>query len=206
METRNEENTTQSTSTNELEKNSAISTHLENHIRYFGGGDEITVDSIARKNRELGENPVKAYANAVLVSGGAGLGIKGCPFKMFKPKEAIGVLHHSHHTGIFKNDGWIDEALWNKLSRNCSQAKPNDESVIIVTEKTFYEFLKDCRALENSRDLSGKLASNAEWENYWNKFGEKGPDGRYVKVADLRIFFEDSAKVGEEVERRVNGM
>lgn len=178
-------------------------TPLEKHIRFFGGGLEITRSSVKKRNKSLGDGWVEANANAAIVSGLGGATIHGCPFAMFYADEAVGTLNHTHHTGIYNFDGTINEEVWNEL---CTYAQPENDndkgSTLIIKESVFYQFLTERRRKENATDYSGKIKSDGEWEKYWRKFGVNMTDDRYVTLSNLRIFFEDSAKVGEEVERR----
>jgi len=195
--------TTEATSTTSPKKEVPYSP-LEKHIKYQGGGINISTTSIYNKNRALGDGVFEAATNAATVSAIAGTQIKGCPFRMFHSDEAVGVLNHSHHTGIYRPDGYIDEEVWNEL---CGYSVKNDKDEAIIKKSDFYRFLQVRRNKEKATDLFGEKASNGEWEKYWHIFGSKMKDDKYVMLADLRTYFEDSEKIGLQVEARVrNGM
>lgn len=180
-------------------------TPLEKHIQYFGGDrKDITFSSIKEKNMQLGDGVFTATVNATLVAGGAGAKINGCPFSMFNAKRAVGILNHPMSSGIFNLDGTINENRWNYL---LTYAQKRLGKADIITEKRFYDFLNSCRQLETRRDSFkvGLLASNAEWEAFFNKFAFVNNAGvRYVTVPRLRKFFEDSQQVGMEVESEIS--
>ncbi len=179
-------------------------TALEKHIDYFGGeriGENISYESMVGRNKSIGDSNFTAKSTAARVSFGAGTIIGHCPFKQFKPVEAVGKLNHSHHTGIYHLDGTINETVWNEL---CQYATLDKTGTKIFTKTRFDEFLAARRKEENSWDLFGLLASNGEWGSYWEKFSTKDEsDVLYVTLKQLRDFFEDSSKPGFDVEQRV---
>lgn len=182
-------------------------TPLEKHIEYFGGaktGSKITLNSMADRNKSLGDSTLAAKATATKVAIGAGAIIKHCPFKKFKPKDAVGKLNHSDHTGIFNRDGTINEEVWTEL---CGYSSRDDRGTQILTQSRFNDFLQSRRQqdIKNS-SWFGKKASDGEWDSYWKKFGstsKSGGIGVYVTLQQFREFFEDSSKPGHEVEQRV---
>lgn len=174
---------------------------LERHIAYFSDNG-VTYDSIRNKLLAMGESDEKASKTANVVSFAGGLEVKWCPYKMFQPKEAVGVLNHARDTTIYKLDGSIDEERWAKLQTYSEM----DGEVAIITETKFYEFLTWCRDNDARWDVLGiaKRASNAEWEDffalctdYWKKTETDAV--RSVTLATLRKFFDNSAEVFDRV-------
>lgn len=178
---------------------------LVKHVDYMGGKrsdqEGISYSSMTTQNEKMGDDWFTARSTAARVSAGVGIKMHGCPFASFEPDEVVGVLNHSHHTGVYNVDGTINEKLLNQL---CAYSEKNKDGVEVLTEKRFYEFLTACRKQENSTDWLGEMASNNEWSGYWDRFSQKDENGnRCVKVEQIVDFYVDSAKPGQEVEERV---
>ncbi|HHT0593261.1 TPA: hypothetical protein ACTXXA_002032 [Legionella anisa] len=180
-------------------------TPLEKHIKYFGGNqpEGISYTSISQQNERLGDGWLAARSNAAIVMAAAGSKISGCPFSMFKAKQAVGVLNHPQSTRIYNLDGTINEERWMEL---LDYAEENEETKeLLITEDNFYQFLDACRKKETRPDTFGIAlkASNGEWSAFFDKFADTNTEGkRFVSIARLRKFYEDSHEVGEEVENR----
>lgn len=177
---------------------------LEKHIRYFGGPHGVSYSSMVTQNEKIGLSWWEARQTAAVVSAGAGAKVSGCPFAMFKPKQAVGVLNHPQSTGIYNLDGSINEERWEELLPYASQ---NDSNESIITEHNLYQFLEDCRKKDPRPDPLGlaKVASNGEWETFLRVFATRDQQGvRFVPIKRLRDFFEDSQIPGKEVEESIS--
>jgi hypothetical protein len=175
---------------------------LEKHIAYFSKEGQISYDSMRDKLLELGETKTEAEHLANIVSFVGGVKIKYCPYRMFQPKEAVGVLNHARDTSIYKLDGEINEDQWKKL---CEYSE-EDEGIKIITEKRFYEFLKFCRDNDARWDVLGiaKKASDGEWKDFFRfctDHWKKSSDGSEASVTlgTLRKFYENTPEVFDEV-------
>lgn len=180
-------------------------TPLEKHMDYLGGewkkDGGISRTSMAEKNQQLGDSWWAAQEKATIVSAGAGVKIKGCPFALFQPKEAVGVLNHTKHTGIFNIDGTINEEVWNQIKKYARDMSGTP----VLLKPDFDLFLAERRKQENSSSQIDEILSDGEWGNYWSKFSEKNDYGiPYVPLQKLRDFFEDSSIPGIEVEQKVS--
>lgn len=176
-------------------------TPLAKHIRFFGGNcpEGVSFSSVSRQNHNTGDNWLAATTNAALVMGAAGFKVKGCPFSMFKPEEAVGVLNHPYSSGVFNLDGTINEEKWQMLLQ---YAEKNESEEDIISESNLNDFLTRCRAQEKRPDplRLGLAASKGEWSTFFKKFGLSNSQGeRFVTIQRLRDFYEDSQRVGEEI-------
>lgn len=168
---------------------------LEKHIGFFSDKNgDVTYDSMLDKLTQIGDKNAETKANVISFMGG--IKVKGCPYSMFKPAEAVGKLNHPQNTGIYQADGFINEARWQKL---CEWSEI-DKGINIITQKNFYSFLGWARSQDDSWDFLAKTFSNGEWKDfftactdYW-KETEVGME-RAVTIDTLRKFFEDTPQV-----------
>lgn len=174
---------------------------LDKHIRFMGGAtkanDDITFTSTAQQNEFLGDSSTTAHLKAGVVVGGAMLKtgrMLSCPWATtFKPAELSDALRHIYSTGIYKADGTIDEKVWKQLLT----FQQNRSEITCLTKTDFYVFLAMRRHKDDEKmySLTGELASDREWEGFWEKYGlPLGDKEQYVEIANLRLFFEDSKK------------
>lgn len=184
-------------------------TPLEKHMDAEGGvnpGQPISFSTVYHQNRRLGDNPIKAATNALVVTGVSGYKVSGCPFSQFYSNQGVGRLNHPWHTGIYNNDGSINNEVWLQLSEYAVDTEFDEGSKLIITEQRFYLFLAARRQLETSKDSFAKLASNGEWSGFWQKYGETMPGSlgiKYIPLDKMRLFYEDTRQLNEEVEHRV---
>lgn len=177
--------------------------NLGKHIAFFADQDgNVTLASVTKKFIQLGESESSAAVKAAVIMAAAGTSVKYCPFRMFKPEEAVGVLNHARDTSIFNLDGSINEAQWQRLSAYAEI----DHGKQIITKTRLLEFLQLCRSEDARHDLFGigKAASDGEWNDFFKQFTDhwkQTADGleACVTLSTLRQFYEDGGKAFQRV-------
>lgn len=182
---------------------------LEKHVGFFstrppaGIEPEVTYQSMLDQLIALGQPEKEAASVANTVSFFGAAKITGCPYHAFKAKDAVGTLNHPRDTGIYNQDGSLNEERWDKL---CTYSEEVN-GVRIISETKMYEFIKWARDNDPRWDLFwiGAKASDGEWSTFFdlctNFRKPNGPNTseRCVTLQRLRSFFEDSAIVFNEV-------
>lgn len=177
--------------------------YLGKHIAFFADQDgNVTTSSVTKKFIQLGESESSAAMKAAVIMAAAGASIKYCPFRMFKPEEAVGVLNHARDTSIFNLDGSINEVQWQKL---CKYAEV-DQGKQVITKARLLDFLQECSNEDERQDFFGlgKIASDGEWNDFFKQFTDhwknsNGDAEACVTLTTLREFYEEGGKAFQRV-------
>lgn len=186
-------------------------TPLEIHINYFAGKDErLSLTSMTENLIKLDKdqsyfNQFLEFIRAAIVSLKGGVQINKCPFSTFSAKQAVGVLNHTQHTGIYNADGSFNQNRWNTLINYYTEI--NDRHERFITKNKLFNFLEGCRKIDNQSDLLGLAtrASNGEWNtlfdkctDYWKEVPNANPEPA-MKISTLKEFFMSTPTLFERV-------
>ena len=135
-------------------------TALSKHTAFFADSDGlITQSSMYHAFRKLGFSCFEAFTRSVVIAGVAGAVIKSCPFAKVSPTDVHKMMHPGCHSGVFKEDGTIDNTAWEKLK---SYAQPGKE---FLSQRDI-ERMQNEAASHDKDPLGGaKIASQGEWND-----------------------------------------
>jgi hypothetical protein len=176
-------------------------TALSKHVAFFADSDgKITQSSIYTAFCKLGFSYFESFTKSVAISSIAGGIIHSCPFAKVASND-IHKMVHPCHSGVFKEDGTIDIAAWEKLK---SYAQPEKE---FLSGPDIERMQNEAIARDKEKDPIGiwKVASQGEWADllriacdHWELI-----NAEYVPCitfTTLWSMFNDGASVFERVE------
>ena len=177
-------------------------TALSKHGAFFADSDgKITQSSMYTALRKLGFSYFESFTRSIVISSIAGGIIQGCPFSKMSPNDLHKMVHPCD-SGVFKEDGTIDAAAWEKLKSYAQQGKE------FISQIDIERMQNEAIARDKDKDPVGmwKVASQGEWADLLRIACDHFEliNGEYVPCitfATLWSMFNDGAAVFERIEK-----
>lgn len=177
-------------------------TALSKHAAFFADSDgKITQSSMYNALRKLGFDYFESFKKSVVIASIAGGIIQKCPFAKVTP-DTIHKMVHPCHSGVFNEDGTINQAAFEKLK---SYAQSGKEFLSKLDIETMQE---EAFARDKVKDPVGiwQVASQGEWADllriacdHWELINNEYVP--CITFTTLRSMFYDGAAIFERVEK-----